>query len=71
MNLKHLDKIAKKYDLSDADDRANFRGEVKEAHKPTKMAAINEWLGTNHKNREEAVRALADKYIAQNQSSNF
>jgi hypothetical protein len=64
MDLAHLDTIAKKYDLSDPDHRANFRMDVRETYKPTRMSAINEWTGGNHKSLEDAVRALADTYIA-------
>lgn len=62
-DLSHLDKIAKKYDLTDSEDRANFRADVAQQHKSTKMSAINEWLGTKHKSRDQTVRALADTYI--------
>jgi hypothetical protein len=62
-DLNHLDSIAKKYNLSDPEDRANFRAHVAQTHQSTKMSAINEWLGTKHKSRDDTVRALADTYI--------
>jgi hypothetical protein len=62
-DLSHLDKIAKRYDLTDPEDRANFRGDVAQQHKSIKMSAINQWLGTKYKSRDQSVRALADTYI--------
>jgi len=65
MNLSHLDQQAQNLDLTNEDDRILFRGNVERSVVLTKLSAINEWLDANYRNRREAIRALANRYIKQ------
>ena len=65
-DLSHLKLIASKYDLADPEDRANFRTEINRAHRATRLSAINEWVGKEHKSRYDALRDLANQYIDSN-----
>lgn len=63
-NIQFLADLAAELDLTDSDDRATFRRLVSDRLAITKVSAMNEWIGAKIRNRNAAIRAVADAYIA-------
>ena len=63
--LDFLDTTAAGLDLNDLEDRAIFRQRVARRFRATTVECINGWTGGAARVRAAAVRALADKYIAE------